>query len=157
MNAKKTFSLSLITASIFLASCGGGKPKEAVSNKDEQPKSMVDTAPEGGSLEAKIAAGKITYEKVCLACHQADGKGLPNTFPPLAQSDYLDADLHRAIEGVVNGLSGEITVNGSTYNQTMPPTTLTDQEVADAFTYVLNSFGNKGGEVSTDDVKAARK
>ncbi len=91
------------------------------------------------------------------ACHQADGKGLPATFPPLAGSDYLAADLPRAIGGVVNGLTGEITVNGEKFNQAMPAATNTDEEIADAFTYVLNNFGNKGGEVSAAEVKATRK
>jgi nitrite reductase (NO-forming) len=39
----------------------------------------------------------------------------------------------------------------------MPKATLTDEEVAAAFTFVLNNFGNKGGEVNAADVKAVRK
>jgi nitrite reductase (NO-forming) len=39
----------------------------------------------------------------------------------------------------------------------MPPMTqLTDDEVANILTYVLNSFGNPGGRVSKDDVKKQR-
>lgn len=65
--------------------------------------------------------------------------------------------MSRAISGVVNGLSGEITVNGEKYNQVMPASTLTDEEIADVFTYILNNFDNKGGEVTAAEVKAVRK
>jgi nitrite reductase (NO-forming) len=33
---------------------------------------------------------------------------------------------------------------------------LTDDEVANIGTYVLNSWGNPGGQISRDDAKAAR-
>ena len=40
-------------------------------------------------IAAQVKAGEAVYQTVCLACHQADGKGLPGAFPPLAGSDYL--------------------------------------------------------------------
>ena len=50
-----------------------------------------------------------------------------------------------------------MTVNGKDYNSVMPPMNqLNDDEVANILTYVLNSWGNPGGAVSTDDVKKAR-
>jgi nitrite reductase (NO-forming)/hydroxylamine reductase len=92
-----------------------------------------------------------------VACHQANGKGLPKAFPPLAGSDYLLADKHRAIKIVVNGLQGAVRVNNETYNSIMPPLPqLSNQEVADVVTYVLNAWGNKGGTVSLAEVNAVR-
>ena len=41
--------------------------------------------------------GKAIYNKTCVACHQANGQGIPNAFPPLAKSDYLNKDVNRAI------------------------------------------------------------
>ena len=38
-------------------------------------------------VSAQVKAGEATYQTVCMACHQADGKGLPGAFPPLAGSD----------------------------------------------------------------------
>ena len=133
----KLLSIATIASISLLLSCSSDKPKESTSTTTE--------------------AGKANYEKTCFACHQADGKGLPAAFPPLLASDYLAADLSRAISGVVNGLSGEITVNGEKYNQVMPASTLTDEEIADVFTYILNNFDNKGGEVTAAEVKAVRK
>jgi nitrite reductase (NO-forming) len=163
MTKIKLMALAMWVTILFLAACGG-EQNQPVTKKPttEAPAPAPTPAPEEKpaseeGLATKIAAGKVVYDKVCKACHQADGKGLPNAFPPIAKSDYLDADLPRAIAGVVNGLSGEITVNGAKYNQTMPKATLTDEEIADAFTFVLNSFGNKGGDVKAEEVKAVRK
>jgi nitrite reductase (NO-forming) len=116
-------------------------------------------AREAGTLtkEAQIAAGQALYTGTCSVCHQPDGKGLPNVFPPLAGSDFLMADKRRSIEIVLNGLSGEVVVNGATYNSVMPPMSqLTDDEVANILTYVRNSWGNEGDAVTKDEVAEVR-
>lgn len=113
--------------------------------------------PAPANLQEQIQAGKATYDSNCAACHQPDGKGVPNAFPPLANSDYLNADHARAASIVANGLSGKITVNGSQYESVMPAIALSDQQIANVITYTLNSFGNKGGQLSADDVAKAKK
>ena len=50
--------------------------------------------------------GKGVYTKTCIACHQATGAGIPGAFPPLAKSDYLNADVNRAIKQVIKGSNG---------------------------------------------------
>ncbi len=110
-----------------------------------------------GPTEAQMAAGKKAYEGICMACHQADGKGLAGAFPPLAGSDYLLADPDRAVRNVVNGLSGEVIINGQKYDSVMPAMTqLSDQEIADALTYSMNSWGNKDGVITAAKVAAER-
>ena len=70
----------------------------------------------------------------------------------------MNADPKRGIHAVTRGLSGEITVNGKKYNSVMPAlATLPDEYVANILTYVLNNFGNKGGEVTPADVSEYRK
>jgi nitrite reductase (NO-forming) len=82
---------------------------------------------------------------------------LPGVFPPLAGSDFLNADARRAAGVVIHGLSGKVTVNGKEYDSVMPPMNqLNDDEVANILTYVMNSWGNKGGQMTTKDVKAIR-
>lgn len=105
----------------------------------------------------KIAAGKNVYEGTCSACHQTDGKGIANAFPPLAGSNYFASDKNKAISAVLHGLSGKITVNGKNFDGVMPKQTLSDGQIASVITYVLNSFGNKGGEVTEADVVKLRK
>lgn len=101
------------------------------------------------SVEEQIEFGKKVYMQTCFACHQGEGQGIPNAFPPLANSDYLNADVKRAIDVVVNGLSGEITVNGEKYNSVMTKQLLSSEDVANVLTYVYNSWGNSG-EVVTE-------
>ena len=97
--------------------------------------------------EERIAAGKAVYTRNCVACHQAEGTGVPKAFPPLAGSDFITSP--EIVAGTVaNGLSGEIVVNGETYNGVMPKLGLSDEDIANVSTYVMNSWKNKGGEVT---------
>lgn len=116
------------------------KPKQAASNKEEQ-----------------MLYGKRVYESNCQACHQADGKGIPGAFPPLADSDFLNSDPTRAIDVVVHGLKGPIKVNGAAFDSIMPAMALSDEDTANVLTYVLNSWDNKGTEISPKDVEKRRK
>lgn len=104
-----------------------------------------------------ITRGKDVYTTLCIACHQADGKGLPGAFPPLAGSDYLLNNVDKAVHAVKYGLQGEITVNGVKYNSVMAAQGLSDQEVSDVLNYVLNSWGNKGDFVSVSRVKSVKE
>ncbi len=108
------------------------------------------------SLQERMDLGKIVYGKTCMACHQPEGEGIPSAFPPLANSDYLNADIDRAISIVLFGKSGEITVNGEKYNSIMTKQVLSDQEVASVMTYVLNNWGNSKKEVTAMDVTRVR-
>ncbi len=114
-------------------------------------------APSNLTLAEKIEIGKNIFQHTCFACHQADGKGIPNAFPPLAKSDYLNADVSRAINVVLHGKSGEVTVNGTTFNSVMPAQTLSDREVANVLTYVYSNWGNNGTNVTEEMVKKQRK
>ncbi len=108
------------------------------------------------SKAEKIKLGQQIYDRSCFACHQPDGQGLPNAFPPLAKADYLNEDVDRAIAAVIRGLSGEITVNGKKYHSVMPAQVLTDEETASVLTYIYNSWGNNGTEVTPEMVSKIR-
>lgn len=108
------------------------------------------------SLEERIEFGEDIYKRTCAACHQANGNGLAGAFPPVRNSDYLNADINRAIHTVLNGLSGEITVNGETFNSIMPGQNLTDDEVASVLTYITHEMDNEPVEVTPEMVQAER-
>ncbi|MCK0156120.1 copper-containing nitrite reductase [Cellulophaga sp. F20128] len=108
------------------------------------------------SLEEQMTAGKQIYSQTCFACHQAEGQGIPNAFPPLAKSDYLNADITRAIDIVLNGKSGEITVNGQKYNSVMTRQVISSEEIADVLTYVYHSWGNNKTVVTTKMVNTVK-
>jgi len=116
-------------------------------------------APPPGAPKSKaerIELGRRLFSSICAACHQPTGQGLPNVFPPLAGSDFLNADKNRAIKTVINGRQGELIVNGRKFNNSMPKFPLRDDDIANALTYVYNSFGNAGLEVTPAEVKALR-
>ncbi len=110
------------------------------------------------TLQAQMEKGRQVYMQTCFACHLANGEGIANVFPPLAKSDYMLEDRDRTIQIVLKGLSGPVTVNGTTYNSVMPPLsdTLTDQQVADVVTYVYNSWGNQGDATTVNDVRRVK-
>ncbi|HMB55935.1 MAG TPA: copper-containing nitrite reductase [Arenimonas sp.] len=123
------------------------------------PVAAAATANAAGALtlEQQVQAGGALFNGTCSVCHQPTGTGIPNVFPPLAKSDFLAADTHRALGIVLNGFSGPVTVNGNNFNSVMPPMSqLNDDEVANILTFVLNSWGNKGGRVSAADVARVR-
>ena len=97
------------------------------------------------------------YASICQACHQADGKGIEKAFPPLVKSDYFASNPEKIIHVITHGLTGPVTVNGKEFNSVMPKQALSDNQVAAVATYVLNNFGNKGGELHTDDVVKIRQ
>ncbi len=107
--------------------------------------------------QQQVDAGAALYKGTCSVCHQENGAGLPNVFPPLAKSDYLAADPKRAIQIALNGLSGKVTVNGSVYDSVMPPMTqLNDDEIANILTYVNSAWGNSGPAISAKQVHDVR-
>jgi nitrite reductase (NO-forming) len=112
--------------------------------------------PPAANKEERIARGKIIYTSVCTACHQPEGQGIPKAFPPLAKSDYLNADPRRAASTVLHGLQGKVTVNGETYESIMPQLGFNDEQVANVLTYVYSQWGNNGTEVLPATVKEVR-
>ena len=112
---------------------------------------------QNNSLAQSIKRGQEVFNATCKTCHMENGQGQTGVYPPLAKSDFLAKDAKRAIGIVMNGLNGEITVNGKVYNLDMPAQTqLTDQQVTDVLNYVRNSFGNKASAASVGEVKAVR-
>ncbi len=112
--------------------------------------------PPANSIQAIVEMGRHIFSETCIACHQADGKGLTGVFPPLAKSNFLNANKERAIGIVLHGRTGPITVNGKNFNNTMPPQNLSDSQIAAALTYVYHSFGNSGKTVTKEEVNKIR-
>lgn len=108
--------------------------------------------------------GKREYAKNCSACHQTSGAGVPGQFPPLAGSDWVNAEgPNRIIRVVLNSLRGPIEISGNAFDNpsvSMPPwrDVLTDQQIAAVLTYVRGSkdWGHKAGAVTPEQVKAIR-
>lgn len=137
---------------LFLASC---------SNKSAKPGALdssilTEAAVPENQLVPDVHPGKKVYEKYCQACHQPNGRGVSSAFPPLTPNPYV-ADKKQIIHIVLNGMKGEIEVNGESFNGLMTPhDNLTNQELADVISYVRSSFGNKLEAVTAEEVEAGR-
>jgi mono/diheme cytochrome c family protein len=88
-----------------------------------------------------ILSGEKIYAAHCARCHQPNGMGIANKYPPLAQSDYLENRLS-SISAVVHGLSGENVINDQLYSATMPKAELNDKEMLVVINYIFSSWGN---------------
>jgi cytochrome c oxidase subunit 2 len=101
------------------------------------------------TLDELMARGEETYNKVCAACHQVNGQGLPPAFPGLVGSAIVTGDIAAHLEIVLNGKAG-------TAMQAFGPQ-LDDLELAALITYERNAWGNDTGDlVQPGDIAAAR-
>ncbi|MGB6104127.1 MAG: cytochrome c oxidase subunit II [Pusillimonas sp.] len=122
----------------------------------EQKKALAAAADDPNKEWTKdelIARGNTVYTANCVACHQANGQGLPGTFPALdGDEKYVLAPMKDQILTVLNGHPG--TAMAAFRDQ------LNDVEIAAVITYTRNAWGNAGkGEdpvVQPADVKALR-
>lgn len=127
--------------------------------KEAEEESYVIPASEKSSqqtpLTASIKRGKEIYSDLCVTCHLPTGQGIPGTYPPLDGSNWLTEKREASIHGVKYGMQGPIEVNGEKYDNLMAPMGLSDQEVADALNYVMNSWSNNIDNMVTEEEVAA--
>lgn len=155
-------ALSIIALLAMLTACGGGSDRnenilvteeESTTSETEEPEETTEVEEEE---EVAVVGNKEVYDKVCIACHQSNGMGVPGSFPPLV-GEWVNGEKPRLINVVLQGLSEEIEVNGETYNGVMPQQSyLSDEEIAGVLTYIRNSFGNNSSEITPEEVAAER-
>ena len=93
--------------------------------------------------------GKTVYGTYCVACHQANGQGIPPAFPALAGGVITTGPVEGHIDRVLHGKPG-------TAMQAFG-LQLNDVDLAAVITYERNAFGNdKGDLVQPKQIKAAR-
>ncbi|CAM5194608.1 Cytochrome c oxidase subunit 2 OS=Castellaniella defragrans (strain DSM / CCUG 39792 / 65Phen)OX=1437824 GN=BN940_02061 PE=3 SV=1 [Castellaniella denitrificans] len=105
------------------------------------------------SKDELIAKGKQVFSTTCVACHQANGQGIPGTFPALnGDVKFVLAPMKGQIETVLNGHPG--TAMAAFRDQ------LSDTQIASVITYTRNAWDNAGKGpdpvVQPSDVKALR-
>ena len=109
------------------------------------------------SLKYTMTRGKIVYNSICLACHMADGNGVPTMNPPIVKTEYVLGNKTRLIKIVLNGFKEDVQINGQSFSNNMSPhKDLTDRQSADVLTFVRKSFGNKASSVTALEVKKVR-
>ncbi len=77
-------------------------------------------------------------------------------YPPLAPSDFVEANPEKVMCVMKRGMTGEIIVNGKNFNQPMPGVpSLTELEIAEIATYIYNSWGHERGLIDVNSVSKA--
>jgi len=120
----------------------------AQMKKEEAAEGAQATAP--WTRELAMREGKNTFESICAACHQINGKGIPGAFPALDGSAVVNGPLQAHLKFVIHG---------SPRNPVMRPfgKELNDRQLAAVLTYERNSWSNHTGDLVTpEEVEAAR-
>jgi glucose/arabinose dehydrogenase len=124
---------------------------------DEKKDMLVPKGYSGVVVEDKLSQGGKLFNTFCSVCHQMDGLG-NDRFPPLDHSEWVIGDKTTLINVILQGLRGEITVKGKSYNNAMPKLhMLKDEEIADILTYIRQNFGNNASAISPNEVAKVRK
>jgi len=119
-----------------------GDFKKAAASAADDPNKKWDA-------KELAARGEKVYAANCVACHQANGRGNPPAFPPLAGSKIVTGAKAGHIDMVLNGKP----------NTAMQPfgKQLSDTDIAAVITHERSSWGNNAGMVQPAEVKARRK
>ncbi len=113
-----------------------------------KPRPVATAAPLTADEQQRFDAGKELYGRLCVACHQPDGRGREGLAPALAGSPFVTG---RA------GITARIVIHGKEGKAMMPPLgTLSDAEIAGVLTFVRRSFGHTASPVGVDLVKEVR-
>lgn len=104
----------------------------------------------------EVKNGQQLYEAYCASCHKSDGKGLDNTFPPLAQSTLVNGDETALLKVLLQGMQ-QTAINGVKYEGAMPAFHfLKDEEIIAIGNYIRSNFGNKATLIKTNNLKPLR-
>ncbi|HEX3133512.1 MAG TPA: c-type cytochrome, partial [Planctomycetota bacterium] len=138
-----------------------GQAPPSEEDKKYGPTRKLDEAQQKAYDLGKSIFSRDAY---CITCHQPNGQGIPNIYPPLANKEWVGGDDVRMIKIVLKGLWGPLEVNGKRFDPTkgVPPMMgfgpmLNDQEIAAVLTYVRQSFGNDYDPITPDAVQKVRK
>ena len=96
-------------------------------------------------------SGAEVFAARCASCHQAEGQGVPGTFPPLADNPAA-ADAEYVAQVIAEGRTGTLKVDGVSYMTPMPAiSAISDDEIAAVVDYVVELSGGAGTEVAPVD------
>ena len=113
-----------------------------------EAKAAAGSAERTWSREELMVEGKTVYEKVCAACHQPDGKGIPPAFPALAGSKLVNTPLLDTNGKIIKDSHVDRVMHGKAGTAMQAfSTSLSDSKLAAIITFERNSFGNQMGDM----------
>ncbi|MEM9324146.1 MAG: PQQ-binding-like beta-propeller repeat protein [Bacteroidota bacterium] len=148
---------------VVIAAGGGGKPGTkggdsylAFTLPDEETavREQVSSAP----MVAEDFGASL-YTSRCSSCHQYNGQGLGDQYPPLINNEWVTGEKDHLIRIILGGMTGKLLIDGVEYNGAMPPwgPFLEDDEIAALATYVRSSWGNSATPISAEEVGTIRR
>ena len=120
-----------------------------VDGKKKEMAALADDPNKTWTVDEMKTRGEKVYAANCVACHQANGKGVPGAFPALDGSAVVNGPKAGQVNILLNGKNA------------MPAwkSVLSDTDIASVITYTRNTWSNKASEniVQPAEVVAARK
>jgi mono/diheme cytochrome c family protein len=102
-----------------------------------------------GAAEQSVTDGLTVYRRECLACHMADGRGVPGMTPGLRGSPWVLGSSDALVGYVLTGGFGPAVLMASF-------DFLTDAEMAAVLAYCREEYGEGAGTVSVEQVARVR-
>ena len=109
-----------------------------LAGKQEEGRLVYETVGKEWTQDELMAKGEEVYLRVCAACHQANGQGLPPAFPSLVGQGLAVGPMAAHLNIVLNGKAG--TSMQSFKGQ------LNAAEIAAVVIYERNAWGNNMGD-----------
>ena len=106
-----------------------------------------------------VVEGMNLYQTNCANCHQVDGSGLKDLYPPLAKTDlWQRVDMNTLACLLKNGQNDSIRVNGKVFNAYMPGNAkLQALDIAEIITYMREKWSPNKSIFSLDSTRIALK
>ena len=125
-------ALILLSISVIIYSCQNATEKE---------------------LMTYTTNGADIYKAKCQNCHGEKGEGLAALAPPLTDTTFLKVNKKDLSCFVKFGSAKPMVINGTTYDSKMPAFPEMEAiDIAQVIVYITNSFGNKQGMYSYEQV-----
>jgi mono/diheme cytochrome c family protein len=108
---------------------------------------------------SQLSDGEKVYNSACVACHEADGSGAPQIYPPLPGNANLQSAIPDSTLRIILDGAQTVTTPRAPNAGSMPAYAekLSDQEIADVATYIRNAWGNSASAVTPGQVEKARE
>ena len=110
-----------------------------LAEKRQEAKAAYETVGKTWTMEELMETGEQVYNQSCLACHQANGLGIPPAFPSLVGSLTMTGPISDHAEMVINGKAGTAM---QAFGAQLNPA-----QIAAVITYERNAWGNNSGEM----------
>jgi mono/diheme cytochrome c family protein len=106
-----------------------------------------------------VVEGMNLYQTNCANCHQVDGSGLKDLYPPLARTDLWQRVKMSELACIIkHGQKDSIQVNGKPYNAYMPANPkLQALDIAELMTYMREKWSPNKEIFSLDSARYALK